>query len=115
MKNDELRVTRMLKTAQCMHKSDVFHVSCLYVLFAQETLQSFSFLVFVAVCILGTIYLYVVLPETKNKTFMDISQSFAKINKMPIPSPGQEMELVLSINSDTNGKAQDATKMQTSL
>uniref|UniRef100_A0A669EZR4 Solute carrier family 2, facilitated glucose transporter member 5 n=1 Tax=Oreochromis niloticus TaxID=8128 RepID=A0A669EZR4_ORENI len=83
--------------------------------FIQETLQSFSFLVFVAVCILGSIYLYVVLPETKNKTFMDISQSFAKINKMPIPSPGQEMELVLSINSDTNGKAQDATKMQTSL
>uniref|UniRef100_A0A3P9DMG0 Solute carrier family 2 member 9 n=1 Tax=Maylandia zebra TaxID=106582 RepID=A0A3P9DMG0_9CICH len=60
--------------------------------FIQETLQSFSFLVFVAVCILGSIYLYVVLPETKNKTFMDISQSFAKINKMPIPSPGQEME-----------------------
>ncbi|XP_005731448.1 solute carrier family 2, facilitated glucose transporter member 9 [Pundamilia nyererei] len=83
--------------------------------FIQETLQSFSFLVFVAVCILGSIYLYVVLPETKNKTFMDISQSFAKINKMPIPSPGQEMELVLSINSDTNGKAQDATKTQTSL
>ncbi|XP_005918761.1 solute carrier family 2, facilitated glucose transporter member 9 isoform X1 [Haplochromis burtoni] len=83
--------------------------------FIQETLQSFSFLVFVAVCILGSIYLYVVLPETKNKTFMDISQSFAKINKMPIPSPGQEMELVLSINSDMNGKAQDATKMQTSL
>uniref|UniRef100_A0A3B4F0X0 Solute carrier family 2, facilitated glucose transporter member 5 n=1 Tax=Pundamilia nyererei TaxID=303518 RepID=A0A3B4F0X0_9CICH len=51
--------------------------------FIQETLQSFSFLVFVAVCILGSIYLYVVLPETKNKTFMDISQSFAKINKMP--------------------------------
>ncbi|XP_030584658.1 solute carrier family 2, facilitated glucose transporter member 9 [Archocentrus centrarchus] len=79
--------------------------------FIQETLQSFSFLVFVAFCTLGSIYLYVVLPETKNKTFMDISQSFAKINKMPIPSPGHEMELVLSINSDPNGKVQDVTKM----
>uniref|UniRef100_A0A3Q0R2J2 Solute carrier family 2 member 9 n=1 Tax=Amphilophus citrinellus TaxID=61819 RepID=A0A3Q0R2J2_AMPCI len=79
--------------------------------FIQETLQSFSFLVFVAFCTLGSIYLYVVLPETKNKTFMDISQSFAKINKMPIPSPGHEMELVLSTNSDPNGKVQDVTKM----
>lgn len=71
-------------------------------------MQSFAFLVFVVVCILGAIFLYVVLPETKNKTFMDISQSFAKINKIPIPSPAHEMELVLSIKPDTNGKNQDA-------
>ncbi|XP_041835416.1 solute carrier family 2, facilitated glucose transporter member 9 isoform X1 [Melanotaenia boesemani] len=82
--------------------------------FIQETLQSFAFLVFVAVCILGSIYLCVVLPETKNKTFMDISQSFAKINKMPVSSPGQEMELVLSISPDMNGKSQDVTKMESS-
>uniref|UniRef100_A0A3Q1ASG2 Solute carrier family 2, facilitated glucose transporter member 5 n=1 Tax=Amphiprion ocellaris TaxID=80972 RepID=A0A3Q1ASG2_AMPOC len=80
--------------------------------FIQELLQAFAFLVFVGVCTLGSIYLYVVLPETKNKTFMDISQSFAKINKMPNPSLGQEMELVLSIKPDTNGKAQDVTKTE---
>ncbi|KAI3369496.1 hypothetical protein L3Q82_007711 [Scortum barcoo] len=61
----------------------------------KEALQSFAFLVFVVACTLGSIYLYFVLPETKNKTFMDISQSFAKINKIPVPSPGQEMELVI--------------------
>lgn len=82
--------------------------------FIQELLQAFAFLVFVGVCTLGSIYLYVVLPETKNKTFMDISQSFAKINKMPNPSLGQEMELVLSIKPDTNGKAQDVTKTESS-
>ncbi|XP_069000600.1 solute carrier family 2, facilitated glucose transporter member 9 [Embiotoca jacksoni] len=80
----------------------------------QEKLQSFAFLVFVVVCILGSIYLYIILPETKNKTFMEISQSFAKINKIPISSPGQEMELVLSIKPDMNRKDQDVTKMESS-
>uniref|UniRef100_A0A087XZN0 Solute carrier family 2 member 9 n=1 Tax=Poecilia formosa TaxID=48698 RepID=A0A087XZN0_POEFO len=69
--------------------------------FIQEKLQSFAFLVFVVVCILGSIYLCVVLPETKNKTFKDISQSFAKINKVPEFSPGQEMELVLSMKPES--------------
>uniref|UniRef100_A0A7N8YPK8 Solute carrier family 2 member 9, like 2 n=1 Tax=Mastacembelus armatus TaxID=205130 RepID=A0A7N8YPK8_9TELE len=83
--------------------------------FLQETLQSFAFLVFVVICIMGTIYLYVVLPETKNKTFLDISQSFAKINKIPAPSPSHEIELALSINCDMNEKVQDAAKMESSL
>ncbi|KAI4826884.1 hypothetical protein KUCAC02_030314, partial [Chaenocephalus aceratus] len=69
-----------------------------------EALQAFAFLVFVVVCVLGSIYLYFVLPETKNKTFMDISQSFAKINKIPVPSPGQETELVLSCKPGMYGE-----------
>lgn len=83
-------------------------------LFLQEKLQSFAFLVFVAVCTLGSIYLCVVLPETKNKTFMDIRQSFAKINKMPELSPGQEMELVLSITLKSE-KAADVKNTESSL
>ncbi|XP_020503584.1 solute carrier family 2, facilitated glucose transporter member 9 [Labrus bergylta] len=82
--------------------------------FIQEELQSFAFLVFVAVCILGSIYLCAVLPETKNKTFTDISQSFAKINNIAIPTPGHEMELVLTIGPDSNGKVQDIIKMESS-
>nr|XP_020448175.1 solute carrier family 2, facilitated glucose transporter member 9 isoform X2 [Monopterus albus]XP_020448176.1 solute carrier family 2, facilitated glucose transporter member 9 isoform X2 [Monopterus albus]XP_020448178.1 solute carrier family 2, facilitated glucose transporter member 9 isoform X2 [Monopterus albus] len=81
--------------------------------FIQETLQSFAFLVFAVTCILGSIYLHVVLPETKNKTFMDISQSFAKINKIHL-SPTREMQLVLSTKSDMNGKVQAVAKMETS-
>ncbi|XP_024126539.1 solute carrier family 2, facilitated glucose transporter member 9 isoform X1 [Oryzias melastigma] len=80
--------------------------------FIQEKLQSFAFLVFVVVCILGSIYLCVVLPETKNKTFMDISRSFARINKTPCPPPGHEIELTLSITPDKNGKTQEVTKME---
>lgn len=88
-----------------------FFLVCVF-LFVQEKLQSFAFLVFVVVCILGSIYLCVVLPETKNKTFMDISLSFARINKMPCPPPGHEIELTLSITPDKNGKTQEVTKME---
>ncbi|XP_069782748.1 solute carrier family 2, facilitated glucose transporter member 9 isoform X2 [Narcine bancroftii] len=50
--------------------------------FIQGGLGAFCFLLFAAVCILGSLYLCVVLPETKNKTFAEIYQSFAKINKV---------------------------------
>lgn len=66
--------------------------------FLQEALQSYAFLVFVVFCLAGSIYLYFILPETKNKTFIDISQSFAKINKIPVKPPSQEMDEVISIN-----------------
>ncbi|XP_034388543.1 solute carrier family 2, facilitated glucose transporter member 9 isoform X2 [Cyclopterus lumpus] len=80
----------------------------------QEKLQSFAFLLFVVVCVFGSVFLYAVLPETKNKTFMDISQSFAKINQIPVPSPGQETELVLSGERSTDGKVHDVAKMESS-
>ncbi|XP_078069244.1 solute carrier family 2, facilitated glucose transporter member 9 [Mustelus asterias] len=51
--------------------------------FIQSNLGSFCFLLFAAICILGSIFLFIVLPETKNKTFPEIYQSFAKINKIP--------------------------------
>ncbi|XP_078139792.1 solute carrier family 2, facilitated glucose transporter member 9 [Centroberyx gerrardi] len=85
--------------------------------FIQEALESFAFLVFTVVCVLGAVYLYVILPETKNKTFVDISQSFAKINKIPVPSPVHEMELVLSFKPGkevTNGKAAHVVEMESS-
>ncbi|CAL8354669.1 solute carrier family 2, facilitated glucose transporter member 9 isoform X1 [Gadus morhua] len=63
--------------------------------FIQAALQTYAFLVFAGVCILGAAYLYTVLPETKNKTFVEISRSFAKINKVPVQSPGDARELEL--------------------
>ncbi|KAM4629830.1 solute carrier family 2, facilitated glucose transporter member 9-like [Polymixia lowei] len=52
--------------------------------FIQEALQTYVFLVFVVVCTLGAVYLYFVLPETKNKTFVDISQSFTNRDRSPM-------------------------------
>ncbi|TNN44691.1 Solute carrier family 2, facilitated glucose transporter member 9 [Liparis tanakae] len=79
-----------------------------------ETLQAYAFLVFVVVCVSGSVYLYVVLPETKNKTFRDISLSFAKINNMPVPSPDHETEMVLSCKPGASGKLHDDDKMESS-
>lgn len=62
--------------------------------FLQESLQNYAFLVFVLVCICVTIYIIIVLPETKNKTFMEISQSFAKMNNIT-QSTEAEMQDVL--------------------
>ncbi|XP_078141758.1 solute carrier family 2, facilitated glucose transporter member 9-like [Centroberyx gerrardi] len=55
--------------------------------FIQEALQTYVFLVFVVVCLTVAVYLFIILPETKNKTFVDISQSFAKRNKISDMQP----------------------------
>ncbi|RLW08946.1 hypothetical protein DV515_00002932 [Chloebia gouldiae] len=49
--------------------------------FIQAGLQTYCFLVFAGICFAGAAYLFFVLPETKNKTFHEISQAFAKRNK----------------------------------
>uniref|UniRef100_A0A8C2VC45 Solute carrier family 2 member 9 n=1 Tax=Chinchilla lanigera TaxID=34839 RepID=A0A8C2VC45_CHILA len=49
--------------------------------FIQKSLDTYCFLVFAAVCFAGAVYLYFVLPETKNRTHAEISQAFAKRNK----------------------------------
>ncbi|XP_075849078.1 solute carrier family 2, facilitated glucose transporter member 9 isoform X2 [Microcebus murinus] len=49
--------------------------------FIQKSLDTYCFLVFATICITGAIYLYFVLPETKNRTHAEISQAFAKRNK----------------------------------
>lgn len=38
---------------------------------------SYCYLVFCSVCLAVAIYVYFVIPETKNKTFVEISQMFA--------------------------------------
>ncbi|XP_010640143.1 solute carrier family 2, facilitated glucose transporter member 9 isoform X11 [Fukomys damarensis] len=49
--------------------------------FIQKSLDTYCFLVFAAICIAGAVYLYFVLPETKNRTHAEISQAFARRNK----------------------------------
>ncbi|KAM5248729.1 solute carrier family 2, facilitated glucose transporter member 5-like [Ctenodactylus gundi] len=48
--------------------------------FIQEGLGPYCFIVFAVICLLTTIYTALVMPETKNRTFMEINQAFAKKN-----------------------------------
>ncbi|XP_032898937.1 solute carrier family 2, facilitated glucose transporter member 11-like [Amblyraja radiata] len=41
-----------------------------------ETMQHLCFLIFLVVCLLVSLFVYVVLPETKNKTFVEIEKEF---------------------------------------
>ncbi|XP_036901793.1 solute carrier family 2, facilitated glucose transporter member 9 isoform X2 [Sturnira hondurensis] len=56
--------------------------------FIQKSLHTYCFLVFAAICFAGALYLYFVLPETKNRTHAEISQAFARRNKA-YPGEGQ--------------------------
>uniref|UniRef100_A0A8C2WWP0 Solute carrier family 2, facilitated glucose transporter member 5 n=1 Tax=Cyclopterus lumpus TaxID=8103 RepID=A0A8C2WWP0_CYCLU len=46
--------------------------------FLQMSAGSYCYLVFGSICFSVAIYVYLVIPETKNKTFMEISQMFSK-------------------------------------
>lgn len=39
---------------------------------------AYCYLVFATICASVAVYVYIVIPETKNKTFMEISQMFSK-------------------------------------
>lgn len=57
--------------------------------YIQKGLQTYCFLVFAAVCLSGATFLFFVLPETKNKTLLEINQAFAKKKK---PAEAREMD-----------------------
>ncbi|KAL6081975.1 hypothetical protein STEG23_002229, partial [Scotinomys teguina] len=49
--------------------------------FIQVGLGAYSFIIFAVICLLTTIYIFLVIPETKGKSFIEINQTFAKKNK----------------------------------
>lgn len=69
--------------------------------FVQKSLDTYCFLVFAAVCFSGAVYLYFVLPETKNRTYAEISQAFAKRNKAYPPEEKTDSAVT---DDKTNGK-----------
>lgn len=58
--------------------------------FIQEGLGAYSFVLFAGICLLTTIYTFLIIPETKAKTFMEINQIFAKKNKVSEVHPEKE-------------------------
>uniref|UniRef100_A0A2K6N296 Solute carrier family 2 member 9 n=1 Tax=Rhinopithecus bieti TaxID=61621 RepID=A0A2K6N296_RHIBE len=74
--------------------------------FIQKSLNTYCFLVFATVCIAGAIYLYFVLPETKNRTQAEISQAFSKRNKAYPP----EEKIDSAVTDDkTNGRPEQVS------
>ncbi|KAM8790121.1 solute carrier family 2, facilitated glucose transporter member 5-like isoform 1-T1 [Rhynchonycteris naso] len=58
--------------------------------FIQEGLGAYSFIIFAVICLLTTIYIFMIIPETKGKMFIEINQIFAKINKESEVHPDKE-------------------------
>ncbi|KAM9106996.1 solute carrier family 2, facilitated glucose transporter member 5 isoform 1-T2 [Megaptera novaeangliae] len=58
--------------------------------FIQVGLGAYSFIIFAVICLLTTIYTFLVVPETKAKTFIEISQIFSKMNKVSEVHPEKE-------------------------
>uniref|UniRef100_A0A672FLU8 Solute carrier family 2, facilitated glucose transporter member 5 n=1 Tax=Salarias fasciatus TaxID=181472 RepID=A0A672FLU8_SALFA len=52
--------------------------------FLEEGLGPYCFILFSFTCLASLIYIWLVVPETKNKTFLEICQMFAKRNKVVI-------------------------------
>lgn len=66
----------------------VSHVSahfciCVVSFSLQEATGPYCYLIFCAICFGVAIYAIFIIPETKNKTFLEISQMFASRNKIP--------------------------------
>ncbi|XP_048864315.1 solute carrier family 2, facilitated glucose transporter member 9-like isoform X1 [Brienomyrus brachyistius] len=51
--------------------------------FLQMSAGSFCYLVFSGICLLVSTYVFFIIPETKNKTFMEISQMFSTKEAVP--------------------------------
>ncbi|NXI06321.1 GTR5 protein, partial [Pachycephala philippinensis] len=53
-------------------------------LYMEAGLGPYSFLIFCAICLATMVYIFFIVPETKNKTFMEINRIMAKRNKVEI-------------------------------
>ncbi|NWI49021.1 GTR5 protein, partial [Calyptomena viridis] len=61
-------------------------------LYMEAGLGPYSFLIFCAICLATMLYIFFIVPETKNKTFMEINRIMAKRNKVEIQENKEELE-----------------------
>uniref|UniRef100_A0A3P9BX67 Solute carrier family 2, facilitated glucose transporter member 5 n=1 Tax=Maylandia zebra TaxID=106582 RepID=A0A3P9BX67_9CICH len=52
--------------------------------FLERGLGPYSFIIFAVICLVTLIYIWLVVPETKKKTFLEVFQMFAKRNKVEL-------------------------------
>ncbi|XP_063065965.1 solute carrier family 2, facilitated glucose transporter member 11-like [Engraulis encrasicolus] len=77
--------TQTVRPAACMIGLSVnwisFFIISIIFPFVVSGLKQYCFLVFFAVCVIVTVYTFFVVPETKNKTFLEIRAEFQSKNK----------------------------------
>eukprot|EP00075_Anas_platyrhynchos_P007051 XP_021125126.2 solute carrier family 2, facilitated glucose transporter member 5 isoform X2 [Anas platyrhynchos] len=79
-----------------------FAVGLLF-LYMEAGLGAYCFLIFCAICLVTMVYIFFVVPETKNKTFMEINKIMAKRNKVEIQT---EKEELMDIHTIQAGQAE---------
>ncbi|KAJ8780702.1 hypothetical protein J1605_000745 [Eschrichtius robustus] len=57
----------------------------------QEVSGAYSFIIFARICLLTAVYIYVVIPETKGRTFMEIKRIFAQRNRVEFLEKKEEI------------------------
>ncbi|XP_035413300.1 solute carrier family 2, facilitated glucose transporter member 5-like isoform X2 [Cygnus atratus] len=87
-----------------------FAVGLLF-LYMEAGLGAYSFLIFCAICLVTMVYIFFVVPETKNKTFMEINRIMAKRNKVEIQT---EKEELMDIHTIPAGQAEKKKEISNS-
>ncbi|XP_053136754.1 solute carrier family 2, facilitated glucose transporter member 5-like isoform X2 [Hemicordylus capensis] len=60
--------------------------------YMEEGLGPYCFLIFCGICLATVIYIFLIVPETKNKTFMEINQIMAKRNGIEVEANKEELK-----------------------
>ncbi|XP_062363460.1 solute carrier family 2, facilitated glucose transporter member 5-like isoform X2 [Cinclus cinclus] len=79
-------------------------------LYMEAGLGPYSFLIFCAICVATMVYVFFVVPETKNKTFMEINRIMAKRNKVEIQE-SKELKDSYPLGKQEEKKALSSSQM----
>ncbi|NXT20445.1 GTR5 protein, partial [Syrrhaptes paradoxus] len=81
-------------------------------LYMEAGLGPYSFLIFCAICLATMVYIFFIVPETKNKTFMEINKIMAKRNKVEIQEEKEELKNVEAVPDEQAEKKENfSTKL----
>ncbi|KAJ6658782.1 hypothetical protein lerEdw1_019704 [Lerista edwardsae] len=72
--------------------------------YMEQGLGAYCFLIFCGICLATVIYIYLIVPETKNKTFMEINQIMAKRNGTEEEANKEELKDFTAVSVPYNKK-----------
>ncbi|XP_072100856.1 solute carrier family 2, facilitated glucose transporter member 5 [Mobula birostris] len=77
--------------------------------FLEKGIGEYSFIIFGVICLATFTYIFFVIPETKNKTFLEISQILAKRNNVEMKVKQEQLDLSLRDVGHEQWKAEKST------